>query len=86
MSRFETWAWGNSENGLFQLNYLQKSLQISHKEFSSRYGQFQEDPTIIIRLLDYCKDLVLSTSVAREARVLSAICGYNSLTYHNAMS
>lgn len=51
---------------------------------SSRYGQFQAHPTI--RLLEYYKDLVLSTSVDREAKVSRGICGYNSLTYHNAMS
>ena len=79
MSSFEKGVWGHSENSPFQLNYLQKSFQILHKGFRSRYGQFQADPTI--RLLDYRKDLVLSTSVAREAKVLSAICGYNSLTY-----
>ena len=42
--------------------------------------------TLQLELSEYYKDLVLSTSVDREAKVSSGICGYSSLTYHKAVS
>ena len=69
----------------WKMAYFNSITNRNHYKFHIRAVQFKVWP-VSGRLLEYYKDLVLSTSVDREAKVLSGICGYNSRTYHKAKS